>query len=466
MSPLFYILPPVTSFFFFPPVTSFKNYFLIHSVLLSLLFCSTSAYNPSTIYLHGALQRPMILKCLCFLNRIRFKKKIYVFQSFYTKWSTHTGSPNASKQSIYPLETWNKFRRQCPPSQRSSDASHGFICSSITLWKHTPAVHTLQSLPCSKLPRTSRCLPNIQTQLLTHALSRLAFRMSSRVQKAGFCLRQLGQQGRAACGSGAGEGTAWLTERRGPGSSVLPVSGSPIPILTGFRLLGAEDALSSPVFPGALFPSPRLVIYSQYHCPLSVLVSPPPRLPRSSYAAPWKWEVRWATSAQLPNPFSDRAHALAWRATLSILPMREHSSLLFARSDVISLWFYLLIFFNGKRKKKHLLWEKENLLSFKIIKSKNLKNAHNKSFGLRKNILLFLSTRHLRLCLFVFYWSIADLQQFFKEQIIHVYYTSLQRHKGVCREKWGEGKTVSSPETSITSLFTMTKTRLPSMETE
>ena len=181
---------------------------------------------------------------------------------------------------------------------------------------------------------------------------------------------------------------------------------------------------------------------------------------------PMKVRGSWAMSAQLPNPFSDRAHALAWRATLSILPMREHSSLLFARSDVISLWFYLLIFFNGKRKKKHLLWEKENLLSFKIIKSKNLKNAHNKSFGLRKNILLFLSTRHLRLCLFVFYWSIADLQQFFKEQIIHVYYTSLQRHKGVCREKWGEGKTVSSPETSITSLFTMTKTRLPSMETE
>ena len=161
MFPLFYILPPVTSF---------ENYFLIHSVLLSLLFCSTSAYNPSTIYLHGALQSPTILKCLCFLNRIRFKKKIYVFQSFYTKQSTHTGSPNASKQAIYPLETWNKFRRQCPPSQRSSDASHGLIRSSTTLWVRAPAVHTLQSLPCSKLPRTSRCLPNIQTQLLTRAL--------------------------------------------------------------------------------------------------------------------------------------------------------------------------------------------------------------------------------------------------------------------------------------------------------
>lgn len=76
MSPLFYILPPATSF---------KNYFLIHSVLLRLLFCSTSAYSPSTIYLYGALQRPMILKCLCFLNNIRFKRRIYVFQPFYTK---------------------------------------------------------------------------------------------------------------------------------------------------------------------------------------------------------------------------------------------------------------------------------------------------------------------------------------------------------------------------------------------
>lgn len=37
-----------------------------------------------------------------------------------TQSEAHTGSPNASKT---PLETRNKFRRQCPPSQRSSDAS-------------------------------------------------------------------------------------------------------------------------------------------------------------------------------------------------------------------------------------------------------------------------------------------------------------------------------------------------------
>lgn len=152
---------------YFHSVTSFKNYFWF-TLCYSAYFYSTSAYDPSTIYLHGALQSPTILKCLCFLNRIRLKKKIYVFQSFYTKQSTHTGSPNASKQAIYPLERETSSERQCPPSQRSSDASHRLICSSAHTVKRAHQLCTLSS----HFPAQNCLGPLTAYQTVKHSFSR------------------------------------------------------------------------------------------------------------------------------------------------------------------------------------------------------------------------------------------------------------------------------------------------------
>ena len=58
----------------------------------------------------------------------------------------HTGRRNASEQSTYPLETRDKFQRQCPPSQRSSDASP---------WAHSFVPHTgRQRGSCAHSPVT------------------------------------------------------------------------------------------------------------------------------------------------------------------------------------------------------------------------------------------------------------------------------------------------------------------------
>lgn len=98
------------------------------------------------------------------------KKKICVFQSFYTKQSTHTQAvPMLPKQAIYLWrhETSSKTMSSFTKGFRCIPRAHLFF---TTLWVRTPAVHTPVTSLLKNCLRTSHCLPNSQTQLLTRAL--------------------------------------------------------------------------------------------------------------------------------------------------------------------------------------------------------------------------------------------------------------------------------------------------------
>lgn len=172
MCPLFYILPPATSF---------KNYFLIHSVLLSFFF---------VLHLH-TVQVLFIYMVLC---KGPWFRSVYISstKSDLRGQSTcsnpaiqseaHTGRRSASKQSIYPLETRNKFQRQCPPSQRSSDASP---------WAHSFDPHTGRergSCAVSSHSPAQNCLgPLTAYQTLRHSFSHAHF-LGSPKHSPGPCL--------------------------------------------------------------------------------------------------------------------------------------------------------------------------------------------------------------------------------------------------------------------------------------
>ena len=97
----------------------------------------------------------MILKCLCFLNKIRFKRRIYVFQPFYTKWSTHRqaqrfGTVNLpsgdEKQVPKTMSSFTEEFRRLPMGSLVRSSHWETARQLCTLSSHSPAQNCLGPL--------------------------------------------------------------------------------------------------------------------------------------------------------------------------------------------------------------------------------------------------------------------------------------------------------------------------------